>query len=83
MKERIDKILVDRNFAESKSKSQAMILAGDVKVNGEKITKASTTFDLSKDLNIEIIIKVNEEHILALFDWSVWIERFCTNHSEN
>jgi len=54
MKERIDKILTDRNFAESKSKAQAMILAGDVKVNGEKITKASTTFDLSKELNIEI-----------------------------
>ena len=54
MKERIDKILTDRNFAESKSKAQAMILAGDVKVNGEKITKASTLFDLDKELNIEV-----------------------------
>ncbi len=54
MKERIDKILLDKNFAESKSKAQAMILAGDVKVNGEKITKASTAFDTSKELNIEV-----------------------------
>jgi len=54
MKERIDKILTDKNFAESKSKAQAMILAGDVKVNGEKITKASTTFDTDKEINIEV-----------------------------
>ena len=54
MKERIDKILTDRNFAESKSKAQAMILAGDVKVNGEKILKSSTTFDTEKNLEIEV-----------------------------
>ena len=54
MKERIDKILTDKKLAESKSKAQAMILAGDVKVNGERITKASTTFDTTKELNIEV-----------------------------
>ena len=33
MKERIDKILVDKNFAQTKSQAQAMIMAGHVKVN--------------------------------------------------
>lgn len=55
MKERIDKILTDTGYAETKSKAQGLILAGHVKVNGEKITKASQTFDTTKELNIEVI----------------------------
>ena len=55
MKERIDKILTDKGFAETKSKAQGLILAGHVKVNGEKITKASQSFDTAKELNIEVI----------------------------
>lgn len=55
MKERIDKILTDRNFAQTKSQAQGLILAGHVKVNGEKITKAAQTFDTEKDINIEVI----------------------------
>jgi len=54
MKERIDKILTDKNFAQSKSQAQAMIMAGHVKVNGETINKSSQTFDTSKELNIEV-----------------------------
>ena len=54
MKERIDKILADKNFAQSKSQAQAMIMAGHVKVNGETITKSSQTFDTEKELNIEV-----------------------------
>ncbi len=53
-KERIDKILTDRNFAQSKSQAQAMILAGHVKVNGEKIIKSSQTFDTTKILDISV-----------------------------
>ena len=55
MKERIDKILTDRGFAQNKSNAQAIILAGHVKVNGEKILKASRAFDTETDLNIEVI----------------------------
>ena len=51
---RIDKILTDRNFAQSKSQAQAMILAGHVKVNGEKIIKSSQTFDTTKILDISV-----------------------------
>ena len=54
MKERIDKILTDKNFAQSKSQAQALIMAGHVKVNGETITKSSNTFDTGKELNIEV-----------------------------
>ena len=55
MKERIDKILTDRGFAENKSKAQGLILAGHVKVNGEKITKAAQNFDTEKKLDIEVV----------------------------
>ena len=55
MKERLDKILTDKGFAQNKSQAQGLILAGHVKVNGEKVTKASCQFDISKDINIEVI----------------------------
>lgn len=56
MKERIDKILTDRKFAETKSQAQAMIMAGHVKVNGETISKSSQAFDTTKNLQIEVKI---------------------------
>ena len=55
MKERIDKILTDKGFATTKSQAQGLILAGHVKVNGEKIQKAAQSFDIEKELNIEVI----------------------------
>ena len=55
MKERLDKILTDRGFAQNKSQAQGLILAGHVKVNGEKVTKAATQFDTQKDISIEVI----------------------------
>lgn len=54
MKERIDKILVDKNFAQTKSQAQAMIMAGHVKVNNETITKSSQQFNTEKEINIEV-----------------------------
>ena len=50
MKERLDKILTDRGYFETKSKAQASIMAGDVKVNGEKITKAGYMLEVKEDL---------------------------------
>jgi 23S rRNA (cytidine1920-2'-O)/16S rRNA (cytidine1409-2'-O)-methyltransferase len=46
-KERLDKLLVDRGLVESRTKAQALIMAGKVKVNGERAEKAGapTTAD--------------------------------------
>ena len=38
-KQRLDQILVDRNLAETKSKAQAMIMAGQIYVEGNPINK--------------------------------------------
>ena len=41
-KERLDVLLVERGLAESRQKAQAMILAGEVRVNGQRADKAGT-----------------------------------------
>ncbi len=54
MKERLDKILVDLGYFENKSKASASILAGDVLVNGEKITKAGYQLNPEKEYEFSI-----------------------------
>ena len=39
-KQRLDQILFNRNLAESKTKAQAMIMAGQVFVEGKPISKS-------------------------------------------
>ena len=53
-KERLDKILTDKGYFETKSKAQAAIMAGDVKVNGETIAKAGFQLELKEDTVFEI-----------------------------
>ena len=53
-KERLDKILLDKGYFETKSKAQSAIMAGDVKVNGETITKAGYLLEVKEDTNFEI-----------------------------
>ena len=53
-KERLDKILTDRGFFETKSKAQAAIMAADVKVNGETVHKAGEMYNPEANLDIEI-----------------------------
>lgn len=55
MKERLDKILVDLGYFETKSRASASILAGDVVVNGEIITKSG--YQLNPDKEYEFTIK--------------------------
>lgn len=57
MKIRLDKLLVDRGLAASRERAQALILAGKVLVNEQKIEKAGSAFEpevplrlLSEDL---------------------------------
>lgn len=54
MKERLDKILYDLGYFETKSKAQAAIMAGNVKINGEKITKAGYQFEYHDGTEIEV-----------------------------
>ena len=53
MKKRIDILLTEKNFFESRAKSQAMIMSGKILVNGQKIDKSGTLVDV--DSKIEII----------------------------
>lgn len=53
-KERLDKILVDLGFFDNKSKASAMVLAGNVKINDEVITKAGYQLDPSKEFDIVV-----------------------------
>lgn len=48
MKERLDVILVSRGFAQSREKAKAIIMAGDVFVDGQREDKAGSTFDPDK-----------------------------------
>lgn len=53
-KERLDKYLVDLGFFETKSKASSAILAGDVKINDEYITKAGYQINIEKEYDIQV-----------------------------
>ena len=52
MKERLDVLLVKRNLAESREKAKAIIMSGNVFVEGQREDKAGTTFP--EEVQIEI-----------------------------
>lgn len=52
MKERLDVLLVKRNLAESREKAKAIIMSGNVFVDGQREDKAGTTFP--EEVPIEI-----------------------------
>lgn len=52
MKERLDVLLVRRNFAASREKAKAIIMSGNVYVEGQKEDKPGTTF--SEEAKIEV-----------------------------
>ena len=53
-KERLDKYLVDLGYFENKSKAAASILAGDVLINDERITKAGFQINIEKEYEIRV-----------------------------
>ena len=53
MKERLDVILVNQGYAPSREKAKAILMAGNVYVNGQKEDKAGSQFDESK-ITIEV-----------------------------
>ena len=85
MKERVDVLLVKRNLAESREKAKAVIMAGNVFVDGQREDKAGTTF--SPDVSIEVkghaLPYVSRgglklEKALAVFDVNVK-DKVCTD----
>jgi 23S rRNA (cytidine1920-2'-O)/16S rRNA (cytidine1409-2'-O)-methyltransferase len=52
MKERLDILLVNRNLAESREKAKAIIMSGNVFVDGQREDKAGSTF--SEEVAIEV-----------------------------
>ena len=53
MKERIDKLLVERGLAESREKARALILAGQVLVDEQRVDKAGQTVDTAAAIRVK------------------------------
>ncbi|MDD3368432.1 MAG: TlyA family RNA methyltransferase [Lachnospiraceae bacterium] len=53
MKQRLDILLVEQGLAETREKAKAVIMAGDVFVDGQREDKAGTSFDPAK-IHIEV-----------------------------
>ena len=52
MKTRLDKLLLERGMVASRERAQALILAGKVLVNGQKIEKAGSSTDTDAELRL-------------------------------
>src|SRR5437899_5589913 len=57
-RKRLDLLLVERGFADSPQKAMAMILAGEVQVEGQRAEKAG--MPVAKDARIEIISRAQK-----------------------
>ena len=85
MKERLDVLLVKRNLAESREKAKAVIMAGNVYVDGQKEDKAGTAFspEVSIEIRGHVLPYVSRgglklEKALAVFDVDVK-DKVCTD----
>lgn len=56
MKVRIDQLMIERGLVESREKAQALILAGEVLLNGQKADKPGRS--VSDDARIEVLAKL-------------------------
>ena len=52
MKQRLDVLLTEKNFYDSRARAKAMIMAGKILVNGQKIDKAGTLIDVDAEIRI-------------------------------
>lgn len=52
MKERLDLLLVNRGFVDSREKAKAIIMAGDVFVNGQREDKAGSKFEINVEIEV-------------------------------
>ncbi|HVI77863.1 MAG TPA: S4 domain-containing protein, partial [Candidatus Acidoferrum sp.] len=49
---RLDKLLLERKLVPSRERAQALVLAGKVLVNGQKIDKSGTLIDESSEIRL-------------------------------
>ena len=52
MKQRLDRLLVERGLAESREKAQAIVMAGEVLVEGQKALKPGHSIDVSSHIEV-------------------------------
>ena len=52
IKKRLDVLLVERLYADTRSKAQAIIMSGNVYVNGQKADKAGTAFEETVEIEV-------------------------------
>jgi len=52
IKKRLDVLLVERLYADTRSKAQAIIMSGNVYVNGQKADKPGTSFEETVDIEV-------------------------------
>ena len=52
IKKRLDVLLVERLYAETRTKAQAIIMSGNVYVNGQKADKPGTSFEETVDIEV-------------------------------
>jgi len=52
MKTRLDKLIIERGLAHSRERAQALVLAGKVLVNGQKIEKSGTEIDVESEIRL-------------------------------
>ena len=53
MKERLDVLLIERGFFDSREKAKAVIMAGEVFVNGQREDKAGSKFDSEAEIEVK------------------------------
>ena len=66
LKIRLDQLLIKKNLAETKSKAQSMIMAGQVLVNDKIITKSGNSF--------------NENSLIKIKTHPQWVSRGALNY---
>jgi 23S rRNA (cytidine1920-2'-O)/16S rRNA (cytidine1409-2'-O)-methyltransferase len=52
-KKRIDVLLVERGLAESRNQAQRLVMAGEVRVDGEMIHKSSSQVDINAEIEVK------------------------------
>jgi 23S rRNA (cytidine1920-2'-O)/16S rRNA (cytidine1409-2'-O)-methyltransferase len=54
MKTRLDAALVDRGLAASRERARALIMAGQVRVDGQVVSKAGTSIDAAAEIHLDV-----------------------------